>query len=85
MPEKKNPISAFPERHMSKPQASKANHLPDPANSTPLARSTGAATNSPEQFTSFEAAMKVLILYHDHVLASKVNARLDRASTTFSE
>jgi hypothetical protein len=34
---------------------------------------------------SFEAAMKVLILYHDHVLASKVNARLDRASTTFSE
>jgi tetratricopeptide (TPR) repeat protein len=59
MPVKKNPIQELPERRMSKPQASKANNLPDPANSAPLAHSTGAAANPPNQFNCFEAAMKL--------------------------
>ena len=67
MPEKKNPSHEVPERRMTKPQASKANNLSEPANSGALARSapaidarSAAATGGPpSQFTSFEAAMKL--------------------------
>ena len=48
MPEKKSPTQESPERRMSKPQASKANS-PDPNN----------AGGPPDQFTSFEAGMKL--------------------------
>jgi len=50
MPEKKNPTQEFPERRMSKPQASKANNSET--------RATGAA-GPPNQLTSFEAGMKL--------------------------
>jgi tetratricopeptide (TPR) repeat protein len=59
MPEKKNPTQEFTERRMSKPQASQANNLPGSANPAPLALPTGVAAGPPNQFTSFEAAMKL--------------------------
>jgi len=48
MPEKKNRTQEFPERRMSKPQASKANHS-----------ETSATGGQPNQLTSFEAGMKL--------------------------
>jgi tetratricopeptide (TPR) repeat protein len=59
MPEKKSPTQEIPERRMSKPQASKASNLSEPAHSGPMAHSSAAAANAPNQFTSFEAAMKL--------------------------
>jgi tetratricopeptide (TPR) repeat protein len=59
MPEKKNPTQEYPERRMTKPQASKVNNLPEPAKSTPPAHSPGAAANPSTQFTCFEAGMKL--------------------------
>jgi tetratricopeptide (TPR) repeat protein len=59
MPEKKNPTQEIPERRMSKPQVSKTSNPSDPANSTPPAHSTAAPANPPNQFSSFEAAMKL--------------------------
>jgi len=44
---------------MSKPQASKANNVPDTAKSAPPAHSRDGGAGSPNQFTSFEAAMKL--------------------------
>jgi tetratricopeptide (TPR) repeat protein len=55
MPEKKNPIQEVPERRMSKPQFSKSSHLSEPMTSS----SKASAAPQPNQFTSFEAAMKL--------------------------
>ena len=63
MPDEKSSDPKIPERRMSKPQAPKATNLNEPANSASNARSTGAAAvpaaGAPNQFTSFEAAMKL--------------------------
>jgi tetratricopeptide (TPR) repeat protein len=55
MPEKKNLSHEIPERRMNKPKAPKTTNPAEPA---ALARSTAAA-GPPNQFTSFEAAMKL--------------------------
>jgi len=51
MPEKKKPTQEFPERRMSKPQASKAIHSET--------HPAGAAAGQPSQLTAFEAGMKL--------------------------
>jgi len=54
MPEKKSPSHESPERRMSKAQSSKAGNSSHGANT-----SQGAAAAQPDQFTSFEAGMKL--------------------------
>jgi len=59
MSEKKNPSHEITERRMNKPQASKATTLPEPPNTAGVARPAAAAPAPPNQFHSFEAAMKL--------------------------
>ena len=63
MPEKKSSIPRIPERRMSKSTAPKTNDPPEPLNSASYANSSARAPGpgaiAPNQFTSFEAAMKL--------------------------